>query len=285
MLEVEESEMPGTSDAATISGLHDPTQSAQEELNSARNSALSPQTESQMESSSDQELSDHTNANNLAMISARGTLETSMQNSATMTNVATIAAPLVMTALSWLGQQMVNSLRSNEEEPTVVGNHARVGSRSDSDSSDEDGQSENGNDESDEEIDSSSISSDSLIHRFDINSQMLEMLSDIGDLSSFNHDHEDEAIARPQHPSSGTAHVPDTRPKTPLTEEKTCTVIESEEKKECVICCDSTVNTVVYTCGHACMCYECSKQIMRDRRPCCPICRARVKDIIRVYQA
>ncbi|XP_050544074.1 protein neuralized isoform X2 [Daktulosphaira vitifoliae] len=52
---------------------------------------------------------------------------------------------------------------------------------------------------------------------------------------------------------------------------------------ECSICFERNVDCALYTCGHLCMCYECAKkQWVRLGR--CPICRAVIKDVIKIYK-
>ncbi|XP_037127301.1 E3 ubiquitin-protein ligase NEURL1-like isoform X2 [Syngnathus acus] len=52
---------------------------------------------------------------------------------------------------------------------------------------------------------------------------------------------------------------------------------------ECAICCDDTVDTVLYDCGHLCLCYKCALKLKQDKAPC-PICRKPIRDIIRTYK-
>ena len=51
----------------------------------------------------------------------------------------------------------------------------------------------------------------------------------------------------------------------------------------CLICLDATADTVLYQCGHLCMCYTCGMQL-QNRGSSCPVCRAPIKDIMRVYK-
>ncbi|GAU92902.1 hypothetical protein RvY_04921 [Ramazzottius varieornatus] len=53
--------------------------------------------------------------------------------------------------------------------------------------------------------------------------------------------------------------------------------------EECCICFENQVNSVVYTCGHQVMCYECAMSHFRKGKTC-PICRSEIKDIIRTYR-
>lgn len=56
------------------------------------------------------------------------------------------------------------------------------------------------------------------------------------------------------------------------------------EGDECTICMDAPVNTVLYMCGHMCMCHECGDRLLKTKG-ICPICRAVVKDVIRTYKS
>ncbi|XP_055848497.1 protein neuralized [Episyrphus balteatus] len=65
-----------------------------------------------------------------------------------------------------------------------------------------------------------------------------------------------------------------------------------EEKKtdkelpvsECTICYEKNIDSVLYMCGHMCMCYECAIEQWRGAG-CgqCPLCRAVIRDVIRTY--
>lgn len=52
--------------------------------------------------------------------------------------------------------------------------------------------------------------------------------------------------------------------------------------KECLVCYEQPINSVLYMCGHVCMCYECSIKQWRTSGHC-PICRAPIRDVIRTY--
>ncbi|XP_061184299.1 E3 ubiquitin-protein ligase Mdm2-like [Saccostrea echinata] len=51
----------------------------------------------------------------------------------------------------------------------------------------------------------------------------------------------------------------------------------------CLICLDKFSDSVLYQCGHMCVCYGCGRQLM-SRGSKCPVCRAPIKDIIRAYR-
>uniref|UniRef100_A0A8C6WN85 E3 ubiquitin-protein ligase NEURL1B n=1 Tax=Neogobius melanostomus TaxID=47308 RepID=A0A8C6WN85_9GOBI len=53
---------------------------------------------------------------------------------------------------------------------------------------------------------------------------------------------------------------------------------------ECTICFDHEVDTVIYTCGHMCLCNECGLKLKRQLNACCPICRRPIKDVIKTYR-
>ncbi|XP_055919446.1 protein neuralized [Eupeodes corollae] len=53
---------------------------------------------------------------------------------------------------------------------------------------------------------------------------------------------------------------------------------------ECTICYEKKIDSVLYMCGHMCMCYECAIEQWRGAG-CgqCPLCRAVIRDVIRTY--
>lgn len=55
---------------------------------------------------------------------------------------------------------------------------------------------------------------------------------------------------------------------------------------ECTICYENSIDSVLYTCGHMCMCYECAIQQWRGiGGGHCPLCRAVIQDVIRTYKS
>ncbi|XP_010778414.1 E3 ubiquitin-protein ligase NEURL1-like [Notothenia coriiceps] len=54
---------------------------------------------------------------------------------------------------------------------------------------------------------------------------------------------------------------------------------------ECSICYENTVDTVIYACGHMCLCYSCGIKLKKMSNACCPICRRQIKDIIKTYRS
>ena len=55
----------------------------------------------------------------------------------------------------------------------------------------------------------------------------------------------------------------------------------------CTICLNAIADTVLYRCGHLCVCYMCGLQLQHStpENVKCPVCRAPVDDILRVYRS
>jgi len=56
----------------------------------------------------------------------------------------------------------------------------------------------------------------------------------------------------------------------------------------CTVCLNAIADTVLYRCGHLCVCYMCGLQLQQATSVNgvkCPICRAPVDDILRVYRS
>jgi len=55
---------------------------------------------------------------------------------------------------------------------------------------------------------------------------------------------------------------------------------------ECKICYEATVDCVLYSCGHMCLCYECALQQWKGRGGgICPMCRNNIQDVIKIYRS
>jgi len=52
--------------------------------------------------------------------------------------------------------------------------------------------------------------------------------------------------------------------------------------KECVVCMENFVNTVLTPCGHICVCYQCSERLKPLN---CPICKFSIQKVIRTFDA
>jgi len=56
----------------------------------------------------------------------------------------------------------------------------------------------------------------------------------------------------------------------------------------CTVCLTADADTVLYRCGHLCVCYMCGLNLRQNathNRFTCPICRAPVDDILRIYRS
>ncbi|KAI6188728.1 Zinc finger, C3HC4 type [Aphelenchoides besseyi] len=56
----------------------------------------------------------------------------------------------------------------------------------------------------------------------------------------------------------------------------------SATESECVVCMSERADSVLYRCGHLCMCFTCAKNTM-DGSGVCPLCRQIIIDVIRCY--
>ena len=55
------------------------------------------------------------------------------------------------------------------------------------------------------------------------------------------------------------------------------------QEGQCVICTETQVDSVFYMCGHMCACFVCSMSL-KQKGHNCPVCRAPIVDIVRVYK-
>ncbi|XP_070981138.1 E3 ubiquitin-protein ligase NEURL1-like [Oncorhynchus clarkii lewisi] len=68
-------------------------------------------------------------------------------------------------------------------------------------------------------------------------------------------------------------------------ESSTFQVCSGSWSDECTICYENVVDTVLYACGHMCLCYACGLKLKKMANACCPICRRTIKDIIKTYRS
>lgn len=66
------------------------------------------------------------------------------------------------------------------------------------------------------------------------------------------------------------------------TEEKSKPSPRDNSQEECIICFEAKKDTVFYKCGHLACCYTCAENMMKKEKGC-PICRASILDITKVF--
>ena len=52
----------------------------------------------------------------------------------------------------------------------------------------------------------------------------------------------------------------------------------------CQICFDRSVNSALYKCGHSILCYECAMACKNAGSGLCPVCRSRIRDVLKLYR-
>jgi len=60
---------------------------------------------------------------------------------------------------------------------------------------------------------------------------------------------------------------------------------KDSSEDECQICFDKKVDCAFYTCGHTCFCYGCAMSCKRASPPLCPLCRAKITDVLKLYRS
>lgn len=55
------------------------------------------------------------------------------------------------------------------------------------------------------------------------------------------------------------------------------------KRSECIVCFEKPCDTVIYKCGHVCMCFACATSVRQQAPPLCPICRQVIEDVIRMF--
>lgn len=57
------------------------------------------------------------------------------------------------------------------------------------------------------------------------------------------------------------------------------------EDVECQVCFENAVDSVFYKCGHSCACYSCAISCKTATPSVCPICRAKICDVIKLFRS
>ena len=58
---------------------------------------------------------------------------------------------------------------------------------------------------------------------------------------------------------------------------------DAKVDEECVICMTKPKDTMCYPCGHKCMCNSCATKMKNKGGAKCPMCRADIKDVVKVF--
>ena len=59
---------------------------------------------------------------------------------------------------------------------------------------------------------------------------------------------------------------------------------ELKDEEECQVCFEKKIDCAFYDCGHSSLCYECAIACKTTKHGLCPICRAVIRDVIRIYR-
>lgn len=57
----------------------------------------------------------------------------------------------------------------------------------------------------------------------------------------------------------------------------------SDEEKVCAVCFTNPKNSVCVPCGHMACCIECLEEIRKNNNEC-PVCRAQIREVVKVFQ-
>ena len=59
----------------------------------------------------------------------------------------------------------------------------------------------------------------------------------------------------------------------------------NNENDFCCICFTERKSCIFYSCGHVCCCFDCGEKLFKKQAKLCPICRATIIDIMKIYKA
>lgn len=92
----------------------------------------------------------------------------------------------------------------------------------------------------------------------------------------------DETDSSAPPPVKTQAEAPASRTKSSRTKPPRPSQPPRKRDDECKICMERCVNTVFYKCGHQCACQECGLKLKGKQ---CPLCRANIIDVIKVFRS
>lgn len=88
------------------------------------------------------------------------------------------------------------------------------------------------------------------------------------------------SVPPPTVPSAAAPTAP-AAPIAPATKKQPSTI---DQDKECKVCMDAVINTVLIPCGHVALCFDCATTIRAKGHKECPICRKNVESIVKTYR-
>ena len=74
----------------------------------------------------------------------------------------------------------------------------------------------------------------------------------------------------------GSSRTPPSAPTTPAPH-------PDAEETMCVVCFDAPKDHLIVPCGHMCVCAGCAEQLTNTRTPTCPVCRAAIRETVKVF--
>lgn len=69
----------------------------------------------------------------------------------------------------------------------------------------------------------------------------------------------------------------------PVAHPPTSAMVTRPASQTCILCLENDADAVLYRCGHRCACLRCAHFLRYEKKPC-PLCRAPIDDVIRVYE-
>lgn len=93
----------------------------------------------------------------------------------------------------------------------------------------------------------------------------------------------------PQQPRPRIPVPPSPRPaappavRLPPPEPASADTVAGAGDKECVLCMDRSVKTMLRPCGHAQFCLTCARTVAASQQPVCPVCKGTFTEVARIY--